>query len=184
MNKRTSVINTKFSTREEGSQKIIEGYFIVFNQPTELWNGFFEEISPEAVDNLADVKALWNHNHDIILGWTRNSTVTLKKDGHGVFGSIVINEKDVDATNAYERVKRGDVISSSFGFEILSEQYTEREDGTLLVTLKDINLIEVSPCVFPAYPQTAINARKKDLATHKERERKARQSSLIERFRR
>lgn len=184
MNKRTSVINAEFSTREEGSQKMIEGYFIVFNQETELFKGFYERVSPDAVKDISDVRALYNHNTDLILGSTQSGTLQLVKDEYGVKGTVIINENDSDAVNAYERIKRGDIKGCSFGFGIVNEQYTEREDGTTLATLKDINLFEVSPCVFPAYPQTAINARKKDLEQHHERERKARQSALVERYRR
>lgn len=183
MNKRTSFVNTEFQVREEGSQKFIEGYFIVFNQPTELWKGFYEEISPDAVHDMADVRALYNHNHDLVLGSTLNGTLRLVKDDYGVKGVIEINEKDSEAVNAYERIKRGDIKGCSFGFELLSEQYTEQEDGTTKATVRDINLFEVSPCVFPAYPQTAISARKQDYKHHQERERKARQSALLNRMR-
>lgn len=182
MKKRTAYINTEFQVREEGSQKFIEGYFIVFNQPTELWKGFYEEISPGAVHDLSDVRALYNHNHDIVLGSTLNGTLRLAKDDYGVKGVIEVNEKDSDAVNAYERIKRGDIKGCSFGFELISEEYTHLDDGSVKATVKDINLFEVSPCVFPAYPQTAISARKKDYAEEQTRSRKARASALLKKI--
>lgn len=183
MKQRTSYVNTEFTVREAGSQKIIEGYFIVFNQPTELWRGFYEEISPEAVQDVSDVRALYNHNHDLVLGSTLNGTLRLAKDDYGVKGSIEINENDSDALNAYERIKRGDIRGCSFGFELVSEQYTQNDDGTTKATVRDINLFEVSPCVFPAYPQTAISARKKDFEEEQTRSKKARASNLLQRMR-
>jgi len=36
---------------EDSPEKYIEGYFVVFNQETELWPGAFEEIAPTAFDN-------------------------------------------------------------------------------------------------------------------------------------
>lgn len=184
MKKRTSVVTAEFTTREENAQRYIEGYFIVFNQTTELWRGFYEEISPEAVGDMSDVRALYNHDHNLVLGSTLNGTLRLAKDDYGVKGVIEINEKDTEAVNAYERIKRGDVKGCSFGFELVSEQYTQLENGDTKATVKELNLFEVSPCVFPAYPQTAINARQKDYQEHEERVRKARQSSLIEKLRR
>lgn len=183
MNKRTSVINAEFSTREEGSQKMIEGYFIVFNQETELFKGFHEQIAPEAVNDLSDIRALYNHDHNLVLGSTLNGTLKLAKDDYGIKGVIEINEKDSDAVNAYERIKRGDVKGCSFGFELLSEEYTQLDDGGTLATVRELNLFEVSPCVFPAYPQTAINARQQDYQEHKDRARLARQSALLEKMR-
>ena len=67
MKDRQSIATTKFSVRESGNQKYIEGYFIIFNQYTKLWDGFFERISPEAVKDMSDVVALFNHNHNLIL---------------------------------------------------------------------------------------------------------------------
>ena len=182
MKKRRSFVNTEFKTREEGSQKIIEGYFIVFNQPTELWRGFYEEVSPEAIGDLDDVKVLWNHNQDIVLAWTRNQTAELKKDGHGVWASVIVNEKDSDAMNAYERINRGDVAGCSFGFELVREEYTNKDNGETLATIRELNLFEVSPCVFPAYPQTTISARKKDYQEEQTRSKKARASNLLKKI--
>lgn len=182
MNKRTSFIDVDFKTREEGAQKLIEGYFIVFNQRTELWQGFHEQIAPEAVNDLSDIRALYNHDHNLVLGSTLNGTLKLAKDDYGIKGVIEINEKDSDAVNAYERIKRGDVKGCSFGFELLSEEYTQLDDGGTLATVRELNLFEVSPCVFPAYPQTAINARKQDYDDHQKRARAARQDALKERI--
>ena len=65
--------------------------------------------------------------------------------------------------NAYERVKRGDVSQCSFGFDILDEEYEIREDGTTIWTIKKVKLYEVSVVTFPAYEDTMVEARKKDL---------------------
>ena len=181
MRKRTSFITSDFEVREEGSHRKIEGYFIIFDEPTELWRGFYERISPDAVQSLSDVRALYNHNHDLVLGSTLNDTLTLEKDERGIKGVITINEKDSDAVNAYERIKRGDVKGCSFGFELLEETYREMDDGSMEATVERLNLFEVSPCVFPAYPQTAISARQKDLEAHQERLYRARKEALIAR---
>lgn len=184
MKKRTSFITSDFEVREEGSHRKVEGYFIVFDQPTELWPGFFEQISPDAIEDMSDVRALYNHNNDLVLGSTLNDTLRLEKDEHGVKGIITINDNDTDAVNAYERIKRGDIKGCSFGFELVKESYERHDDGSTCATVERLNLFEVSPCVFPAYPQTAINARQKDLEAHQGRLLKARQKALTERYRR
>src|SRR5690606_33485190 len=101
----------------------IEGYWVVFNQETELWPGAFEEIAPTAFDGSLDrdVRALINHDSTLVLGRTKAGTLELRVDSHGLWGRVKINPKDTDAVNLYERVKRGDVDQCSFGFNILDE---------------------------------------------------------------
>ena len=181
MNKRHSYIPSQFRAVEEGDKKIVEGYFIVFNERTEMWPGFFEMIHPDAIDDFSDVRALYNHNNDLVLGSTLNDTLKLTKDERGLKGSIEINENDQEALNAYWRIQRGDIQGCSFGFWPISEEYIDSDDATVAV-VKRLELIEVSPCVFPAYPQTEIHARKKDYITEKERALRAKQALLLARM--
>lgn len=164
MDKRHAYFHSEFKTREEGENKYISGYFAVFNQETELWDGAFEKIASGAFDNSLkndDIRCLFNHNHDIVLGRTANKTLTLRVDAHGLWGEVLINNADSEAVNAYERIKRGDITGCSFGFETISEEFTDRGNNVLF-TETEVKLYEVSPCTFPAYPQTEIQARKAD----------------------
>ena len=97
-----------------------------------------------------------------MLGRTKNHTLTLSVDAHGLFGDILINPNDQDAMNLYERVRRGDVDQCSFGFDILSEETDFRDDGSVHWTIKEVELYEVSCCTFPAYKDTNISAREAD----------------------
>lgn len=172
MEKRHAYFNSEFKTREEDGKKIIAGYFAVFNQETELWPGCYEKIASGAFDNSLkgeDVRCLFNHNYDIVLGRTANNTLTLRTDAHGLWGEVVINEADSEAVNAYERVKRGDITGCSFGFDTVSEEFEIRDNNTVY-TETEVKLYEVSPCTFPAYPQTEIQARQADVKKTKERE--------------
>ena len=95
--------------KEVGSAKIIEGYFIVFNQPALLYDNVYEEIDPQAVNNLGNVRALYSGNTGQVLGTVANGTLKLKKDSYGLKGTITINPKDSEAVSIYERVKSGAV---------------------------------------------------------------------------
>ena len=67
-------------TREaENDQMIIGGYFVVFNTWTELCDGYFEQVSPKAFDNidLTDIRALINHNDGLVLGRNKIKHVNL-----------------------------------------------------------------------------------------------------------
>ena len=154
-------VPTNFTTREDGDNPAIEGYFAVFNSNYEIAPGMSESIAPGAFSETisGDIRALINHDTTLVLGRTKAGTLELREDSHGLWGHVDINPNDADAVNLYERVKRGDVDGCSFGFEIRSEDTDIHEDGSVHWTIKDVNLFEVSCCTFPAYEQTNISAR-------------------------
>lgn len=156
-------VPTQFSTREDGDGGMhIVGYFAVFNSIYEIAPGMTESVAPGAFSrSLAanDVRALINHDTTLVIGRTKAGTLTLREDEHGLWGDILINPKDQDAVNAYERVKRGDVDQCSFGFDPVKEETETRADGSVHWTLRDVELYETSICTFPAYAETNIQAR-------------------------
>lgn len=80
------------------------------------------------------------------------------------------------------RIERGDINACSFGFNIISEEITERDDGTVKFILKEIDLKEVSVVTFPAYPTTSIQARKRDIKQYQERQLELKKNKLKERL--
>ncbi|MCH4169321.1 MAG: HK97 family phage prohead protease [Streptococcaceae bacterium] len=155
----------ELNTNNEATEKIISGYFIVFNSETELYDGVWEEIAPEALNgvDLSDVRALTDHETDKVLGRTKSSTLSLSVDSKGLYGEIRVNEQDQEAMNLYSRVMRGDVDQCSFGFDILNEEMIQNPDGTVKFIIKSIKLYEVSVVTFPAYQDTAVEARSKQI---------------------
>ncbi len=150
--------------REEGGKKYLEGYFSVFNEPYKVFDGWEETIAPGAFGRYLasgeDTKVLWNHNSDLVLGSTANRTATLNEDNIGLFGSVEMNENDQEALNGYARVLRGDVDGCSFGFDIARMEEWWDDDGVYHTRITEVDpLYEVSPCTFPAYKGTSINAR-------------------------
>ena len=59
-NRQRRCLPVEYSTREEGGELYIEGYFAVFNSPYEFWPGASEVILPGAFDESVsgDVRAL------------------------------------------------------------------------------------------------------------------------------
>lgn len=173
-----------FRTRSESDEPIIEGYFAVFNSDYELWEGASESIAPGAFDKTinGDIRALVNHDTTLVLGRTTAGTLELKTDEHGLWGRIRVNPNDQDAMNLHARVERGDVSQCSFGFFILDEEEEIREDGSHHWTLKDVDVFEVSCCTFPAYEETAIEARKADLANYQKRKIEVWRAEMLNRL--
>ena len=167
-------------TREaENDQMIIGGYFVVFNSWTELWDGYYEQVSPKAFESidLTDIRALINHNDGLVLGRTKSNTLTLRVDEKGLYGEIKVNPNDQDAVNLYERVKRGDVDQCSFGFQITEEELEDADEG-YRSTITGIKLFEVSVVTFPAYEDTSVSARSKDILNFRKRKLKERLSNV------
>jgi len=178
--KQTRSLKSELKTRAEGEEMTIEGYFVVFNTPTELWRGAFEEIAPQALDKTLsnDIRGLINHDTTLVLARNKAKTLELKTDSRGLWGSIKINPNDSDAVNLYERVKRGDVDQCSFGFNVVSEETEWRDDGTVKWTITEVDLHEVSVCTFPAYEDTGVSARSKEVEQHKEKQLEVRKNNL------
>lgn len=182
--RRMRTVGTEFKTRDDGEAPAIEGYFSVFNSNYEIAPGMSESVAPGAFTNsLAnDVRALTNHDTTLVLGRTKNHTLELREDAHGLWGHIDINPNDADAMNLYERVKRGDVDQCSFGFDIRSEDTDIREDGSVHWTIKDVELYEVSCCTFPAYEATNISARSAQREDIQKRQREAWKTESLKRL--
>lgn len=162
---------TEFETREDGNDLIIEGYFIVFNQPYFVSPLEEEVIDPHALDNadVSDVRGLIDHVSHLVVGRNKANTLTFRVDDIGVFVIIRLNRADSDAMNLRARVQRGDVDQASFGMTEGEILYSELPDGRIRRTVKTIDkLWEFSVCTFPAYEQTSVGARSKDASATKE----------------
>ena len=161
---------SKFETREADGEMYISGYFAVFNSEYEMWPGAVESIADSAFEGALadDIRCLIDHETRLVLGRNKAGTLTLKTDSRGLWGEVRINPNDQDAVNLYERVKRGDVDQCSFGFDILDEEFVDRGDSVKWI-IKKVNLYEVSVVSFPAYEETSVSARKRQLGERKQK---------------
>lgn len=176
MKYRTLETTAAFQTREENDALYIEGYFSVFNSLYHIWPGATESVAPGAfTETIAndDIRALINHDTTLVLGRNTAGTLELREDDHGLWGRITINPKDTDAMNQHARVQRGDVSQCSIGFEILAEETEYPDEDSVHYTIRKVKLYEVSVCTFPAYEETSVSARSKDLDAWNERKSKA-----------
>lgn len=140
----------------------IVGYAAVFNQWSELLggSGFREIIRPGAFSKTiktADVRALWNHDPNFVLGRTKSRTLKLTEDDYGLAIEIIPPNTQW-ARDLLESIRRGDVDQMSFGFRTVKDRWGTENDQTVRELL-EVELFEVSPVTFPAYPQTSVTVR-------------------------
>lgn len=140
----------------------IRGYAAVFNTRSEDL-GLREVIMPGAFDRAIrerhDVRALWNHNGDLVLGRTTNGTLRLAVDERGL--KMEADLPDTSAgRDALTLIRRGDVSEMSFAFRVPEGGDTwQREDRVMVRRVSDVDLLDVSPVPYPAYPMTRVSAR-------------------------
>lgn len=165
----------------------IRGYAAVFESDSELLGGsFIERIAPTAFDNadMSDVRALFNHDPNFVLGRTTNNTLKLDIDERGLRYTITPPDTQLVRDLVIEPMRRGDISQSSFGFTLIDDEWDESGEYPVR-TLKRIGeVMDISPVTFPAYTQTEASARsiEKRCMARAEKEKKDKRSRLAGRI--
>ncbi|VVD76447.1 hypothetical protein PEP31012_00867 [Pandoraea eparura] len=159
------------SSGESGDPVTIVGYGAVFNSRSALMFGMFvEEIAPGAFDDVMndDVRALFNHDPNFVLGRTRSGTLRINVDQRGLAYTITPPDTQTVRDLVLAPMTRGDVTGSSFQFRVAQDGDEWREEGQIVVrTIRRFaNLIDVSPVTYPAYDDS--NASQRSLKAWKE----------------
>jgi HK97 family phage prohead protease len=165
---RTLVCTVARRARAEGDEDapaILEGYAAVFNEIVTIGRWFREQIAPGAFAKAVkedDVRALFNHNPDLVLGRTAAKTLALAEDTTGLRATITTPDTTV-GRDVVTLVERGDISGMSFAFLVRKDTWEESDDPDSLElplrTIQDVKLFDVAPVTYPAYPQTSIAAR-------------------------
>ena len=142
----------------------LSGYAAVFNSETVIGGMFREVVKPGAfkktIKDKADVRALFNHDSNIVLGRTKNGTLALAEDDKGLRIDIELPDTQ-QAKDLYRQIERGDIDQMSFGFTVVKDSWTRASSDSELPLreLRELRLFDVSPVTFPAYATTEIQAR-------------------------
>lgn len=152
----------RVETRADGKRMIV-GHAAVFNQLSEDLGGFREQIAAGAFADAIktdDVRALFNHNPDYVLGRNLSGTLKLAEDARGL--AIEIDPPDTQfAKDLIVSMQRGDINQMSFGFSVRpnGQNWAKDDAGAVIRTLTKVRLFDVSPVTYPAYPQTDVAVR-------------------------
>ncbi len=148
---------------DDPKQPKLVGYAALFNVLSEPMYFGREKIAKGAFKKSIerdDVRMLWNHNSDYVLGRNKSGTLTLKEDEKGLYFEAIPPDTQW-ARDHLVTIKRGDVTQNSFGFIPLDDEEDEDENGKRIRTLTEVKLFDVSPVTYPAYLQTELHIRSK-----------------------
>lgn len=144
--------------RSEGSKPVLTGYAAVFDQKIDF-GPFTESVARGAFqDSLAnkdDVRALFNHDPNFVLGRSTNGSLLMEEDSKGLLVRIELPDTQF-ARDLAVSVDRGDVSQMSFGFWIEAEEMIRNEGEKTHFKIVKAKLFDVSPVTFPAYPTTEV----------------------------
>lgn len=161
LERRTFAADTmRVETRAEGGPRLI-GHAAVFNTETKIGRWFRERIAPGAFRRAIaedDVRALFNHDENWVLGRNRAGTLRLAEDDVGLAIDITPPDTQLVRDMVLAPISRGDVSQMSFGFVMRREEWDETE-AVPLRTLLEVELFDVSPVTFPAFPTTDVAMR-------------------------
>lgn len=165
-NKETRAVSHEMRAVLNGDGKrMIVGYAAVYNSETLLVETpigkLYEKIAPGAFDEVLDqdVRALFNHDPNQVLGRTKAGTLKLSVDDHGLKYEITPPDTQL-GKDLLESINRGDISQSSFGFKVKEHTFEQRKDGSELRTIKKVEtLFDISPVTYPAYDDTAVAMR-------------------------
>lgn len=151
------------SVSEPGVEPAIEGYASVFDSWSEELGGnspFREKVVKGAFEEtiqIDDIRALFNHDPNYVLGRNKAGTLTLEEDEKGLKVRIVPPDTTW-AKDLLVSIKRGDITQMSFGFTVILDRWSY-EDNIDVRELLKVKLFDVSPVTFPAYAQTECGIR-------------------------
>lgn len=158
--RRTHLGDIEFRAAGDGKIRA-GGYAAKFDTLSQNLGGFVEQIRKGTFAKTvreADIRALFNHDDNFLLGRNRAGTLRLEEDDVGL-----AYEVDLPDTTAGRDVatmlERGDLSGSSFSFRTISDEWGETESGFPLRTLTSVALLDVGPAVFPAYTDATSGLR-------------------------
>jgi uncharacterized protein len=166
--KETRIVDiTNLQTRDgtEHGPIIISGYAAVFNSKTSIGDFFEEVIAPGAfartISENGDIRALFNHNWDHVLGRTKNGTLKVEEDTRGLKFEVELPNTSM-ARDLAESLRRGDINQCSFGFYATNDTWDYSVEPAVR-TLNEVELYEISVVSIPAYEDTEVALRSKEI---------------------
>lgn len=177
---------------EDGDGLTLEGYAAVFGSPTRInsWEGVFdEEIArgafKKSLQERTPVLQFDHGRHPMVGSIPLGSFDRLKEDEHGLDVKARLHDNWLVAP-VRDAIKSSAIPGMSFRFEVVKDEWRTAEGRTvkhddvarllysadpadpssvLKRTLREVRLFELGPVVFPAYADTSVSVRSRELVS-------------------
>jgi hypothetical protein len=154
----------EFRATEQGDGRTLEGYAAVFDTPARIdsWEGKFDEtIAKGAFKRSINARTpvlQFDHGHDLRTGSVPIGAIeSLKEDATGLFVRARLFENDV-VEPIRQAIEGGAIDGMSFRFRVVRDEWDESGDIPTR-TIREVELFELGPVVFPAYEATSVGVR-------------------------
>ena len=151
---------TELRIADSESGSVIEGHAAVFDSWSETLGSIFpfKEIVRKGAFNESigkdDIRALFNHDPNYVLGRNRAGTLELVEDEVGL--KVRIMPPDTSwARDIQTSIRRGDITQMSIGFIVKEDKWSTDKEMDIR-EIKKVQLFDVSPVTFPAYTATEV----------------------------
>jgi HK97 family phage prohead protease len=170
----------------DGKKPKVRGYALLYNSVYDMgW--FTEEVERGALDkaDMSDVRILFNHDQNQILGRTKSGTAAVGLDERGMWYEVEVPETEI-GRHVLSAIERGDVDQSSWGFMLRYDDTTngdrwEKKNGKEHRILTDVKMVfDASPVTFPANPETSAAKRSFEMFTTPDEGEKIKQARSAE----
>ena len=169
-----SVDFTVVRADEDGDGLTLEGYGAVFNTATRIdsmFEGRFDEIiAPGAFKRTIDQKGArgirlqFDHgSHPLIGSIPLGSITDLHEDSRGLFVKARLSDNWL-VQPVRDAIRDGAVSGMSFRFRVVKDEWDETDPDLPVRTLREVELFEVGPVVWPAYDATTVGVRAREIA--------------------
>jgi len=152
---------------KDGDKPGLVGVASVYNQQYDSgW--FVETVKPGAFNKVLasdpDVRCLFNHEPDNLLGRTKNQTLRLEDSASGLRYECDTDPNTTIGRDVQAMVGRGDLDGCSFSFSVSKQAWREEKDASgNMILYRDIEefdeIGDVGPVTFPAYAGTSVGER-------------------------
>lgn len=157
---------------EDGDGLTMEGYAAVFNAPTEInsWEGNFKEtIRQGAFKKTLQERTpvlMFDHGQHPLIGSMPLGKITkAREDSHGVFVEARLSDNWL-IEPVRDAIRDGGIQGMSFRFSVVKDEWVPaaKRGGIPERFIHELRAMELGPVVFPAYPQTEVGVRMRELA--------------------
>ncbi|KKM82194.1 hypothetical protein LCGC14_1322060 [marine sediment metagenome] len=162
-----------FRMVENSDGQTLEGYAAVFDSPTVIngWEGHFVEVIERGAfartvrDNPKPVMQFDHGTHPMVGGLPIGTIQELREDDEGLFVRAKLHDNWL-IEPVRDAIREGSLTGMSFKFTIPEGgvTVTRGEDDIEIHTLTDLNFHELGPVVWPAYKETSVGVRSRELA--------------------